>query len=78
MSSPSSKTVILSAPPAWGKTRNALQLQREFGCAQVVDDWEPRGGRFTPGALHLTNVSPSELQACFNVPPSVRVVGRGW
>lgn len=73
-----SRTVILTAPQGWGKTRNAAALTRELGCKHVIDDWEPRGGRITRGALHLTNVSADELRACFQIPQDVQIVARGW
>lgn len=69
------KTIILTAPPGWGKTRNAQALCAEFGCNQVVDDWV-YGTRPTPGALHLTNLHPSEFRN--NKPEVATLVSRGW
>jgi MoxR-like ATPase len=57
-------TVILSGPQGCGKTRNAVDLQKHFGCGKVVDDWWPGQG-LTPGALHLTHedVQPGNVGA---------------
>jgi hypothetical protein len=64
--------VILTAPPAWGKTRNAESLRGEYRCTEVVDDWRP-GQPIVRGALHLTNVPPSEIGLQRAV-----VICRGW
>lgn len=69
------KTVILTAPPGWGKTTQAQALQAEFGCACVVDEWNP-SKRITPGALHLTNMPPTEFRG--NKPDQYTLVSRGW
>lgn len=67
--------IILSAPQGWGKTRQAEALKREFGCTSVVDDWHPRK-HLTPGALHLTNMHPGDLEDWgFDVQEIER---RGW
>lgn len=56
------KTVILSAPKGWGKTRNAEALQAIWKCDKVVDDWLP-GEPIHIGALHLTYESiPEDLK----------------
>lgn len=68
------KTVIFSAPQAWGKTRNATKLQAEFGCTSVVDDW-CENVPVTKGALHLTNVHPDQLKV---IARKHTVVHRGW
>lgn len=60
-------TVIVVAPMACGKTRNADAIARRFGCHSVVDDWSKRD-MLLPGALHLTNEMPSV------VPNGVQVV----
>ena len=67
------KTVILSAPQAWGKTRNQQALQQEFGCTSTVDEWSP-GQPLHPGALHLTNTHPSQIFALGRA----KLVSRGW
>lgn len=54
------KAVIFTAPQGWGKTFHAAKLQQDFACANLVDGWCPDDG-ITPGALHLTNCSPTEL-----------------
>ena len=69
------KTIILTAPQAWGKTRNAEALRKELGCARVVDDWYPPMG-ITSGSLHLTNVHPSQLDPGYML--SAEQVSRGW
>lgn len=73
------KTVILSAPQGWGKTRNATALQREFRCARVVDGWHPSQG-LTAGALHLTHLHGSDIAAQMAIDPAqgVSLVTRGW
>lgn len=71
------KTIILSAPPGWGKTRNAEALRIELGCTSVVDEFNPYFDDPTPGALHLTSVwmdNPSR----FKYEIAVQVVTRGW
>ena len=50
-------TIIVHGPEASGKTRNAHSLAARLGCERVVDNWTPLR-RLTPGALHLTIVSP--------------------
>lgn len=69
------KTIILTAPQAWGKTRNAEALREELGCASVVDDWYPPMA-ITSGALHLTNVHASHIDAGYLL--SAELVSRGW
>ena len=69
------KTVILTAPQGWGKTRNAEALRLEFGCTRVIDDWA-YGTKPTPGALHLTNRHPSQFRN--NKPELATLVSRGW
>lgn len=59
---------------AWGKTTQAEELRREFGCSKIVDGWNGRD-ELKPGALHLTNIHPSSLRIPLN---GVRVVSRGW
>lgn len=54
------KEVIFAAPGGWGKTHHASLLQRQFNCTKVVDGWCPDDG-VTPGALHLTNCTPTDL-----------------
>lgn len=66
-------TVVFSAPQGWGKTRNAQQLRREFGCSKVVDGWDPWSDPITRGALHLTNVHADHIA----LPRGIRVVSRG-
>lgn len=69
------KTVILTAPPGWGKTRTASRLRTTLGCTVVVDDWRPSQS-LTPGALHLTNVPPEQLSHTLRKQASV--VSHGW
>lgn len=69
------KTIILTTPQGWGKTRNAQALCKEFGCTRVVDNWV-YGTQLTPGALHLTNKHPAEFRN--NKPELVTLVSRGW
>lgn len=69
------KAVVFSAPVAWGKTRNAKALMKEFNCTKVVDNWDPLQP-MTPGALHLTNIDPSVLR--YNKPNLYQLVARGW
>ncbi|MDO8777056.1 MAG: hypothetical protein Q7K57_51780 [Burkholderiaceae bacterium] len=69
------KTVILTAPQGWGKTRNAEALQKEFGCRAVVDEWN-HSQPLTSGALHLTNESPHSFRN--NKPEIFQLVSRGW
>lgn len=81
------KAIILSAPPGWGKTRNAEALRREFGCTRVVDGWNPRSDAVIPGALHLTNVHltnvhPADMRLAdtlaLGLKGNVHLVVRGW
>lgn len=51
---PPLKTVILSLPPATGKSTVAPTLARLLGCTRIVDEWNPRLSVLR-GALHLTN-----------------------
>lgn len=69
------KTIILTAPQAWGKTRNAQALRQELGCTRVVDEWH-HGKAITPGALHLTNEHPATFGN--NKPGLYTLVSRGW
>lgn len=68
-------TVIFSAPQGWGKTRSKKQLQQEFGCYHVVDDWAP-GHCTVLGALHLTNTPPGEIDPGYLL--TAELVSRGW
>lgn len=69
--------VILTAPPEWGKTRNAKTLCTQLGCSRVVDDFNPsKPYTLRPGTLYLTNVPPDQVR--FFVNPDVTVVSRGW
>ncbi len=69
------KTIILTAPQGWGKTRKAQALRQELGCTSVVDDWY-LGDPLKPGALHLTNAHPGCLRN--NEPEPYKLVVRGW
>jgi hypothetical protein len=69
----SRKTVIFSAPQAWGKTSNAEKLRRQHRCKTVVDDWAP-GVATRPGALHLTNAHPQQIPAS----SAYEVISLGW
>lgn len=69
------KTIILTAPQGWGKTRNAETLRQEFQCTQVVEEWRP-GHCTVEGALHLTNVPPSEIDPGYLL--TADLVARGW
>jgi len=86
------RTVILSAPQGWGKTRFAAQHMREFGCSSIVDGWDPFPSRalyakkvtsaqLVPGGLHLTHIHPEEIKR--RLPgiaggDQVTIVSRGW
>lgn len=74
-SSPSVKTIILTAPPGWGKTRNAEALGTELGCTYVLDDWDPRTGTLYENTLHLTNVPPEQIAQRGR---DITLVARGW
>lgn len=67
--------IILSAPQGWGKTRQADQLQAEFNCRHVVDEWHPCMG-LRPGALHLTSMHPGDIED-FGI-PAEDIHRRGW
>lgn len=54
------QAVIFTAPQGWGKSRHANTLKEAFDVDQVVDEWSPAMG-VTPGALHLTNITPTDL-----------------
>ena len=69
------KTIILTAPPGWGKTRNAEALRQEFGCRLVVDGWKPTHAT-VEGALHLTNVHPQQIPSGYLL--TAELVSRGW
>lgn len=75
MAVPSHKTIILTAPQGWGKTRDKARLRAEFGCKQVVDGWS-MGDPIQKNALHLTNVPPTEFRN--NKPELFKLVSRGW
>lgn len=68
-------TIILSAPQGWGKTRRKHQLQVEFNCRHVIDNWHPNLG-ICPGALHLTSMHPGDLED-FGIAPE-DIHRRGW
>ena len=53
----------------------AKQLQKEFGCQSVVEEWN-HGHELVPGALHLTNVPPTQFRN--NKPALFKLVSRGW
>jgi tRNA A37 N6-isopentenylltransferase MiaA len=61
-------SVVVYGPMACGKTRHAGAIARHFGLKRVVDDWDHKLHRITPGALHLTTTRPI---AC----GSARVIG---
>lgn len=69
---PARTAVVLSAPQGWGKTRYAEQHRIEYGCAAVVDDWQPRQS-LRAKTLHLTNASPGELEHL-----RCKVIAKGW
>jgi hypothetical protein len=69
------KTVILTAPQGWGKTRNAEALRLEHGCTSVVDEWRPPM-TITLGALHLTNVPSDHIDAPYML--HAELVSHGW
>jgi MoxR-like ATPase len=50
-------TVIIHGPAGSGKTEHRRVLAARLGCHRIVDNWTPLRG-VTPGALHLTNLSP--------------------
>lgn len=52
--------VIFAAPGGWGKNYHIKLLKRQFSCAKVVDEWNPKVA-VTPGTLHLTNCTPTDL-----------------
>lgn len=66
------KTIILTAPQGWGKTRHAQQWMSRYGCNSVVDEWFP-GQAMKAGALHLTSAHPNELAHVH-----CKVVSHGW
>lgn len=72
----SSNTVILCAPQAWGKTRNAEKLRRQYGCDSIVDDWVP-GQPLMEGAIHLTNEPISEQMLGKKNVPNVKIIFHG-
>lgn len=78
----SPRTVILSAPQGWGKTRNAETLRQEQGCSRVVDSWNPNSDPVTPGALHLTNMHPADWQLAatlaLGLKGTIELVVHGW
>lgn len=52
---------IVFGPAGCGKSSKATQLQENFGCSEVVDEWD--GVSPLPaGALALTNVAPPYAQ----------------
>lgn len=65
-------TVVLSAPPCWGKTVLSKMIADKFGCVGIQDDWNPARPLFE-GHLHLTNVHPHELRHLNAI-----VIERGW
>ena len=69
------KTIILTAPQGWGKSRNAEALRQEHGCTSIVDDWFPPMA-ITLGALHLTNVQPEHINPPYML--HADLVSRGW
>lgn len=69
------KTIILTAPQGWGKTRNAEALRTELGCSTVVDEWYPPMA-ITLGALHLTHVQAQHIDPAYML--HADLVSRGW
>ena len=69
------KTIILTAPQGWGKTRNAQALRTELGCSRVWDQWHPPMP-IRPGTLHLTNVQAQHIDAAYML--QADLVSRGW
>ncbi len=53
-----SKTAILTGPQGSGKSAIARQLAKRWGCAKLVDEWNP-SLPIVPGALHITNCEVS-------------------
>ena len=51
------RTVIVYGPQGCGKSKAASRLMRQFGCAQLVDDWDGESP-LPDGALALTNRQP--------------------
>lgn len=73
-------TVILSAPPEWTARQGLEALLAQFGCEQVITDWNPRCVH-VGGALHITSMRPEPLlrHLQFNEPWLVRCMHyRGW
>lgn len=73
-------TVILSAPAAWVAEQGLEALLAQFGCEQVITDWNPRCVH-VGGALHITTMRPEPLQRHlqFNKPWLARCMHqRGW
>lgn len=54
------KPLIISAPQAAGKTRNAQLLMKKFGCSRLVDEWDGRSA-LRDGDLALTNMPVSDI-----------------
>lgn len=50
------KPLIVCAPQAAGKTRNAKLIMSAFGCVRLVDEWDGRQ-ILAAGDLALTNLS---------------------
>lgn len=69
------KTIVFTAPQGWGKTITATELAKQHGCAMIVDEFNPDNDLLIPGALHMTNVPPDEidLPGC-----EYSLVQQGW
>lgn len=70
-------SVIVYGPMACGKTRHAGTIARHFGLKSVVDDWDHKIHKVTPGALHLTVDRPiscgsARVVAYMDLPVHVR------
>jgi hypothetical protein len=51
--------IIVHGPPACGKTYNRDALRAHFGCARIVDGWEPRTGN---NHAHIIGDQPQNRQ----------------
>lgn len=54
-------TTVVYGPQGCGKTTHAEALAEFLGCARVIDGLQFSGASLTPGALHLTSVTPAEM-----------------
>lgn len=70
----SAAAVILSTP-RMHSAADAEALRLEYGCARVVADWHPNMA-LQPGAPHITNMHPGDLEDWGLDVSSIKL--RGW